>query len=91
VKEVLRRVIEEDPPPPRQLAPNVPRDLEAICLKAMAKRVTDRYPTAADLADDLRRWLAGASVTARPVGRLEQACRWCWRSLTDLLLLRKRS
>ena len=65
VKEMLRRVIEDDPPPPRQLAPSIPRDLEAICLKAIAKRAADRYATAADLADDLRHWLAGAPITAR--------------------------
>jgi anti-anti-sigma factor len=70
VGELLRQVLEEHPSPLRQLAPEIPRDLEAICLKAMAKRVIDRYSTAADLADDLRRWLAGSPVTARPVARL---------------------
>jgi serine/threonine protein kinase len=63
VWERLRRVREEEPPPPRQLVPEVPRDLEMICLKAIAKRVADRYSTAADLAGDLRGWLAGFSVT----------------------------
>jgi anti-anti-sigma factor len=62
VWERLRRVREEDPPPPRQLAPEVPRDLETICLKAIAKRVADRYSTAADLAADLRVWLARSPV-----------------------------
>jgi serine/threonine protein kinase len=77
VGELLRRVLEESPQPPRQLAPKVPRDLEAICLKALAKRVPERYPTAANLADDLRRWLAREPVTARPGGRLRRAWRWC--------------
>jgi hypothetical protein len=58
----LRRVREEEPPPPRQLVPAIPRELEAICLKAMAKRVNDRYTTGADLAADLRRWLEGLPV-----------------------------
>jgi serine/threonine protein kinase/pSer/pThr/pTyr-binding forkhead associated (FHA) protein len=80
VSWMLRRVLWEDPPPPRQLAPKIPRDLEAICLKAMAKRVTDRYSTAADMADDLRRWLAHSPVTARPVGSLGRAWRWCRRN-----------
>jgi serine/threonine protein kinase len=53
VWERLRRVREEDPPPPRQLVPEVPRDLEAICWKAIAKRAADRYSTAADLATEL--------------------------------------
>jgi anti-anti-sigma factor len=69
VAEVLRRVLEEDPSPLRQLAPEIPRDLEAICLKAMAKCVADRYPTAADLAADLRGWLAGSDGPAGPVIR----------------------
>jgi anti-anti-sigma factor len=63
VWERLRRVREEEPPPPRQLVPEVPRDLETICLKALAKRVADRYSTAADLAADLRGWLAGLPAT----------------------------
>jgi anti-anti-sigma factor len=63
VWERLRRVREEEPPPPRQLVPEVPRNLETICLKAIAKHIADRYSTAADLAADLRGWLAGLSVT----------------------------
>jgi anti-anti-sigma factor len=63
VWERLRRVREEDPPPPRQLFPEVPRDLETICLKAITKRVADRYSTAADLAADLRGCLAGSPVS----------------------------
>jgi serine/threonine protein kinase len=59
----LRPVREEaPPPPPRQLFPEIPGALEAICLKAMAKHVNDRYTTAADLAVDLRSWLAGSSA-----------------------------
>jgi serine/threonine protein kinase/ABC-type transporter Mla MlaB component len=67
--ERLRRVREEDPPPPRQLVPETPRDLEAICLKAIAKRVTDRCPTAADLAADLRGWLAASPAPGTPVSQ----------------------
>jgi anti-anti-sigma factor len=75
VWERLRRVREEDPPPPRQLVPEVPRDLEAICLKAIAKHLADRYPTAADLAADLRGWLAGSPVTGAPVIRHQERAR----------------
>lgn len=52
-------------PRPRQLFPAIPRDLEAICLKAMARQVSQRYPTAAHMADDIERFLADEPVTAR--------------------------
>jgi tRNA A-37 threonylcarbamoyl transferase component Bud32 len=70
------RVIEENPPPPRKLNPSVPPDLEAVCLKAMAKRPQDRYESAADLALDLRAHLIGEPVEARRltwVVRLQRA------------------
>src|SRR5262249_14683409 len=52
---VLFHAVQTEPASPRQINPAVPRDLETICLKAMAKRDTDRYPTCQALADDLRR------------------------------------
>ncbi|MCI0456352.1 MAG: protein kinase, partial [Gemmataceae bacterium] len=68
VAEVLRRVREEEPPRPRQLSAGVPRALEAVCLKAMARRPEDRYPTAAAFAQDLLGWLRGQPVSVwRPV------------------------
>src|SRR5262249_16641864 len=51
---------------PRQVVPEIPRPLEAICLKAMALKSADRYPTARALADDLEHWLADESVAAAP-------------------------
>src|SRR5262249_47452101 len=66
--ERLRQAREEEPPAPRKLNPNIPRDLEAICLKAMAKRVTDRYTTASDLRRDICEWLR---AEGKPVGDLE--------------------
>jgi tetratricopeptide (TPR) repeat protein len=77
---VLRRVLEEEPSPPRRLRGNIPRDLETICLKAMAKRPADRYPTAAALADDLRRFVQGRPVKARPLGVVGRVRRWCGRN-----------
>ncbi|QEH34868.1 Serine/threonine-protein kinase PknB [Aquisphaera giovannonii] len=65
--EVLARVIGEEPRPPRQLDRSVPRDLESICLKAMAKEPRHRYPTALAMADDLRHFLDGEPVSARPI------------------------
>jgi serine/threonine protein kinase len=63
VLEALGRVRGEEPTPPRQLAPGIPRELESICLKAMAKRIDHRYRTGADLAADLRRCLEGLPTT----------------------------
>jgi serine/threonine-protein kinase len=63
---LLTRVIEDEPPRPRRMDPTIPRDLEAICLKAMAKHQEDRYPSAAALERDLRSFLRGEPVTAHP-------------------------
>src|SRR5262249_43730737 len=69
-----------EPSWPRQLCPEVPRDLETIVLKAMEKNPEARYSTAQELADDLKHWLAGEPIRARPVSRLEKLWRWCWRN-----------
>src|SRR5262249_44970097 len=61
---LLARVLEDPPPPPRSLEAAVPRDLEAVCLKALAKRPADRYESAAALAADLRTFLGGGPVVA---------------------------
>ncbi len=55
VPELLRQVREDEPQPPRQVVRSIPRELERICLKAMAKNILDRYTTAGDLAEELRR------------------------------------
>jgi formylglycine-generating enzyme required for sulfatase activity/serine/threonine protein kinase len=62
--EVLRKVQKGDFPPPRQVQRDVPPALEAICLKAMALRPADRYPSAKALADDIEHWLADEPVAA---------------------------
>jgi serine/threonine protein kinase len=62
--ELLRRVAQEAPPRPRRACPAAPRALEAVCLRAMAKEPDDRYPSAADLARDIQRWLADEPVSA---------------------------
>jgi tetratricopeptide (TPR) repeat protein len=77
--QVLRRVLEEEPRPPRRLDRRIPRDLETVCLKALAKDPERRYPTARALADDLARYLERRPVQARPVGRLTRLVRWCRR------------
>jgi WD40 repeat protein len=77
---LVQQVLYEEPQPPRRLNDKVPRDLETICLKALAKAPARRYPTARAFADDLRRWLNGEPVQARPVGPAERVVRWCRRN-----------
>src|SRR5437762_534532 len=60
--DTLRKVLAHTPPRPRDVNPRVPRDLETVLLKAMAKPPEDRYPSGRELADDLRRFLAGEPV-----------------------------
>jgi serine/threonine protein kinase len=76
---VLQQVLAEEPRPPRQLDDRIPRDVETICLKALAKEPNRRYQTAAEFAEDLRRWQRGEPVRARPTGRVERLWRWCRR------------
>jgi len=62
---LFKRVLDEEPEPPRARRRDVPRDLEAICLKALSKRPADRYSSPAELADDLERFLRDEPVRAR--------------------------
>jgi WD40 repeat protein len=77
--DILRKVAEDEPRPPRQLRESIDLDLETICLRCLRKRPIERYPSAAELATDLRRWLDGMPVSARRLSRLEQARRWARR------------
>ena len=79
MRETLNQVIERDPVAPRQLSPNLDKDLETICLKCLEKDPENRYTTAADLAEDLTRYLDGLPILARPIGRVSQTWRWCKR------------
>jgi serine/threonine protein kinase len=74
---LILQVLEDEPSPPRLLNDKIPRDLETICLKAMAKSLTRRYVSAQELADDLRRYLNDEPIRARPVGRIERLRHWC--------------
>jgi predicted Ser/Thr protein kinase len=75
----IRRIVSEDPVPPRSRQPEVPPDLDAVCLKCLAKEPRDRYPSAAALADDLRHVLDGEPVSARPPGLGRRLAKW-WRT-----------
>ncbi|HEV3117459.1 MAG TPA: protein kinase, partial [Gemmataceae bacterium] len=75
-RALLHQVQNDEPPPPRQLKKDVPKDLETICLKAMAKEREQRYATARAFAEDLRRFLTGQPILARPPTALERSLRW---------------
>jgi tetratricopeptide (TPR) repeat protein len=72
----LRRVEAEEPTAPSRLCPRLPGDLETICLKCLEKPPVKRYATAAELADDLRRFLDGKPIAARPARMTERVWKW---------------
>jgi serine/threonine protein kinase/tetratricopeptide (TPR) repeat protein len=76
---LLRQIDQQDPRPLRQLEPRIPADLETVVLKAMAKRREERYLTAQDFADDLRRVLEGRPTIARPPTLPERVGKWARR------------
>lgn len=78
--DVISKVVAEEPRPPSTLRRQVPRDLETICLRCLEKSPDRRYSSAAELADELRRFLDGDSIQARPVGRFERTLRWARRN-----------
>lgn len=77
---LLHQIQSSDPRAPRSIKDTVPRDLETICLKALAKLPEKRYATAQDFADDLKRFAAGESIVARRVSRTERTWRWMRRN-----------
>lgn len=74
--DVALAVVNDDPVPPRRIAPEVPRDMEAICLKCLSKAPGERYESALALAEDLERFLIDKPTLARPVTWPQQVVRW---------------
>jgi WD40 repeat protein len=87
--DTVLQLLSEEPVPVRRLQPQVPRDLETICHKCLEKDSRKRYPSAAALAEDLRRFGDGEPVHARPVGPVGRLAKWARRrpAVGALLLL----
>ncbi|PYK43259.1 MAG: hypothetical protein DME53_12920, partial [Verrucomicrobia bacterium] len=84
--ELLHRAETESPKPPRLTNQHVPRDLETICLKCLAKEPATRYASAAALAEDLERWLKHQPIQAKRSGFVTQGRKWVRRNPTTAVL-----
>lgn len=91
---LIRQITHDAPPRPRRINPSIPRDLETIVLKALARDPADRYPSAWELSRDLQRFLEDRPIAARPASAVERLWRWSRRnravavlSATALVLL----
>lgn len=78
--KLIQQIAKDDPPKPRSIDAAIPRDLETIVLKAIEKEPNRRYSSAADMAEDMRRFLADRPIRARRASWREQAWRWCRRN-----------
>jgi serine/threonine protein kinase/Tfp pilus assembly protein PilF len=85
--ETIEQVRGQEPVPPRRLVPNVPADLETICLKCLDKEPTRRYATAAALSEDLRRFLADEPILARRSSKWRRLVKWSKRRPASAALL----
>ncbi len=79
VPELLAKSLSRDPVPPRIVDRRVPEDLDTICMKALQKEPTRRYPSAREFADDLDRWLRGEAILARRETWWGRGVRWASR------------
>jgi serine/threonine protein kinase/WD40 repeat protein len=86
-QDLLRRLANDDPPPPRRLERSVPAELQTVVLKALAKEPGERYATAGELAEDLRRFLEDRAVLARRPTLRQRALKWARRNKVAVLSL----
>ena len=84
---LIKQVIHDEPPSPRKLNATITRDLETITLKCLEKDEASRYQTAKEMTDELRRYLSGSFILARPLGRAARAWRWAKRRPAAATLL----
>ena len=85
LRDLLKQVVSAPPAPPTRIAATVPKSLEAVCLKALAKQPDDRYGSARELADEVRRYLADEPVAACPDAFAARAARWGRRNRTTVI------
>jgi serine/threonine protein kinase len=79
-ERVIAQVLHQEPIPPRKIEPSVPLDLETICLRAMEKDPARRFPSAAAMAEDLRRYATDFPITSRRITPLDRSWRWIRRN-----------
>ncbi len=78
-QQQIQQRVSDDAPDPRKLNAHIPLDLSTICLKCVERDANKRFDTAADLAAELRRYLAGEPIRSRPISTLSRAARWAKR------------
>jgi len=77
--DIMQNVMDSEPERPQKRSPNVPRDVELICLKCLEKNPAERYASAKELAEDLRKFQSGEAVSVHSAGFVEQAAKWARR------------
>ncbi|MBN1509463.1 MAG: protein kinase [Sedimentisphaerales bacterium] len=85
-QQVIGQILNRDPRAPRQIDHRIPVDLETICCKAMEKDANRRYHSAGEMADDLRRYLEGRVIVARPVGATGRLVKFVLRRTATVIL-----
>jgi eukaryotic-like serine/threonine-protein kinase len=86
VRMLLKQVLEDLPPRPRKMDNHIPRDLETICLKCLAKQPSQRYNSAREVAEELRRYLNREPILARPIGPVARIWQWYYRNPAATML-----
>ena len=85
-QQVIGQILSREPRPPRHVNQHIPIDLETICCKAIDKDASRRYPSAGEFADDLRRYLEGRVISAKPAGTTERVVKFVRRRTVTVAL-----